>query len=284
MPPTRLTTVDHSRDASGFTYVYPVVSRRAGGVSVGVNLNPNNACNWRCIYCQVPNLVHGAGPELDLGRLEDELSQQLEDILHGEFMKTRVPPDAQRLSDVAFSGNGEPTSSPQFEEAVARVGKVLSRHELIGTIKVVLITNGSLMHRASVRNGISRLARLGGEIWFKIDALTRERALLLNNNAPTREHIRRNLALAAQRCTTRIQSCVLALDGAPPPEVEVEAFLAFLRQLKRERIPLRDVMLYGPRRASMQPEANRISELDPTWVRTYAERIRKTGTAVEVHT
>ena len=44
-----LDSTDHSRDSAGMTYVYPVVSRRAGGVSIGMNLNPNNACNWRCI-------------------------------------------------------------------------------------------------------------------------------------------------------------------------------------------------------------------------------------------
>ncbi len=50
-----LSASDHDRDATGMQYVYAVVSRRAGGVSVGINLNPNNACNWACVYCQVPD-------------------------------------------------------------------------------------------------------------------------------------------------------------------------------------------------------------------------------------
>jgi wyosine [tRNA(Phe)-imidazoG37] synthetase (radical SAM superfamily) len=53
-----LTVDDHNRDISGMKYIYPVVSRRAGGVSIGINLNVNNACNWRCVYCQVPNLMY----------------------------------------------------------------------------------------------------------------------------------------------------------------------------------------------------------------------------------
>ena len=69
-----LDITDHSRDIVGLTYVYPVVSRRAGGVSVGINLNPNSACNWRCIYCQVPELKRGSAPTIDLTRLEKELS------------------------------------------------------------------------------------------------------------------------------------------------------------------------------------------------------------------
>ncbi|MCZ7653281.1 MAG: hypothetical protein M5R42_01880 [Rhodocyclaceae bacterium] len=73
----QLDVTDHSRDSAGLTYVYPVVSRRAGGVSIGINLNPNNACNWRCIYCQVPDLKRGAAPLIDLDRLEGECGASL---------------------------------------------------------------------------------------------------------------------------------------------------------------------------------------------------------------
>ena len=82
-----LNVTDHSRDNVGLTYIYPVVSRRAGGVSVGINLNPNNACNWRCIYCQVPELKRGAAPVIDLIRLEAELYIFLQEILYGSFMQ-----------------------------------------------------------------------------------------------------------------------------------------------------------------------------------------------------
>src|SRR4029450_261208 len=110
----RLSTGEHERDVAGLRYVYPVVSRRAGGVSVGVNLNPNNACNWRCVYCQVPGLVAGKGPPIELDVLERELETLLDAIVRGDYPERHVPADARRLSDVAFSGNGEPTSSPDF--------------------------------------------------------------------------------------------------------------------------------------------------------------------------
>ena len=97
-----LTTTDHSRDSAGLRYVYPVVSRRAGGVSIGINLNPNNACNWRCIYCQVPELVRGTAPPIDLALLEQELSGFLHELQHGDFMQRRAAGDAahQRHRDV----------------------------------------------------------------------------------------------------------------------------------------------------------------------------------------
>src|SRR5437660_104527 len=105
-----LTVHDHRRDVAGYTYVYPVVSRRAGGVSIGINLNPNNACNWACIYCQVPNLTRGSAPSINVSQLESELRGFLDQVLHGDWMERHVPEGVRVLQDIAFSGNGEPTS------------------------------------------------------------------------------------------------------------------------------------------------------------------------------
>jgi len=144
------------------TYVYPVVSRRAGGVSVGVNLNPNNACNWACVYCQVPELARGTAPEIDLAQLEAELRAMLADILHGDFMQTRVPEGARRLNDIALSGNGEPTSAKAFPQVIELIGKVMADFDLNGKIKLVLITNGSLTDRPRVQDGLQKMAALNG--------------------------------------------------------------------------------------------------------------------------
>jgi len=122
------------------TYVYPVISRRAGGVSVGINLNTNNACNWRCIYCQVPDLKRGGAPEVDLEKLAGELRSFLRELLQGDFMQRRVPVDARRLNDIALSGNGEPTSAKEFSQVVDIDRRIMAEFDLIGKIKLVLIT------------------------------------------------------------------------------------------------------------------------------------------------
>ena len=109
-----LTVSDHNRDVSGLRYIYPVVSRRAGGVSIGINLNINNACNWRCIYCQVPNLACGTPPPIELEILERELRSFLANALHGDFMQRHVAAADRQLQDIAFSGNGEPTARRSF--------------------------------------------------------------------------------------------------------------------------------------------------------------------------
>ena len=278
-----LTTTRHDRDSAGLTYVYPVVSRRAGGVSVGINLNPNNACNWRCIYCQVPDLARGGPPPIDLALLETELRQMLGDIVNGDFMARQVPEGMRRLNDVALSGNGEPTSAEEFAEAVALIGRVLADFKLSGTIKLVLITNGSLMHKAYVQEGLRQMALLNGEVWFKFDRATRKGMRLVNNTELTPDKAFANLKIAAALCPTWLQTCMFALDGQPPSQDELDAYLAMLSRAKAEGLHLRGVLLYGLARPSLQPEAGRLSAVPETWLAGLAQDIQsRSGLKVQI--
>ena len=277
-----LTTVNHARDSANMAYVYPVVSRRAGGVSVGINLNPNNACNWACIYCQVPNLTRGTAPPIDLALLETELRAMLADILQGDFMQTRVPEGARRLNDIALSGNGEPTSAKEFPGVIELIGRVMADFGLIGKIKLVLITNGSLIDRLRVQTGLKRMAALNGEIWFKLDSATAAGLRRVNQTrTPPEKHFER-LKLAASLCPTWIQTCAFALDGAPPDETEQAAYLALVDRIKQEGVPVRGVLLYGLARPSLQPEAPRLAALPAVWMENWAEAIRNAGLPVKL--
>lgn len=279
---TQLSATDHSRDIAGLTYVYPVVSRRAGGVSVGINLNTNNACNWRCIYCQVPNLQRGSAPPVDLPLLEKELHKFLDELLHGRFMSENVPPEARRLNDIALSGNGEPTSAAEFEQVIELVGRVLDEFALTGKIKLVLISNGSLIHRPTVRRGLKRMARLNGEMWFKLDSATPEGRLRINHSRQSPETTLRNLRLAANLCPVWIQTAVFALDKLTPATEERQAYLSFLLRCRSEGIPLQGVMLYTLARPSLQPEAHRLSKAPSAWIEAFSTEIEALGLTVKL--
>jgi wyosine [tRNA(Phe)-imidazoG37] synthetase (radical SAM superfamily) len=272
-----LTISDHSRDSAGLLYVYPVVSRRAGGVSVGINLNPNAACNWACRYCQVPKLRRGGPPPLDLGRLERELRAFLHDAVHGDFLERQVPEPSRRLVDVAFSGDGEPTTAPEFGEAVDCVGRVLGDFDLLGILPPRLITNGSQLHRPAVRAGIARLGELGGEVWFKIDRATSAGALLVNRVRRTPQQALSALSICAELAPTWVQTCWFALDGKPPGDDEENAYLALIGEL---RTKIRGVHLYGLARPSMQKEAERLSNLSADAFAHFARRIGELGVEV----
>ena len=282
VPAAPLTPLNHDRDSADMTYVYPVVSRRAGGVSVGVNLNPNNACNWACVYCQVPDLVRGTAPEIDLTQLDAELRALLGNILHGDFMQTRVPEGARRLNDIALSGNGEPTSARAFPQVIELIGRVMADFDLIGKIKLVLITNGSLIDRARVQDGLAKMAALNGEVWFKFDSATASGMRTINQTriAPDKQFER--LGIAAHLCPTWLQTCVFAWDGKPPVEAEQAAYLATVARIRRENLPVQGVLLYGLARPSMQPQAARLSALPAAWLDEFSGKIRAAGLPVKV--
>jgi wyosine [tRNA(Phe)-imidazoG37] synthetase (radical SAM superfamily) len=260
-------------------YIYPVVSRRAGGVSIGINLNTNNACNWRCVYCQVPNLTRGTPPPVELEVLEHELRTSLQYLLHGDFMKRYVSEHDRHLKDIAFSGNGEPTSAKEFPQVVLLVENVLRDFDLLGTLKIRLITNGSLLDKQAILKSIGQLAKFNGEVWFKLDAGTKAGIARINDvNLNPQSHLQR-LKQCAEVCPTFIQTCMFAIDGEPPQENEISAYLTLITQVQNV---VEGVFLYGLARPSHQAEAERLGRLPPEWLETMAQRIRQHGFAVHV--
>lgn len=279
--PATLKVDNHDRDLAGLTYVYPVLSRRAGGVSVGINLNPNDACNWHCAYCQVPGLVRGKAPAIDLARLEAELRGFLADLIHGSWMERFVPEGARVIRDIAFSGNGEPTSAELFPEAVALVLRLRDEFGLAPqAVPLRLITNGSLLAQARVQEGIRRLGEAGGEVWFKVDGGTAAAIERINGVRLEPAAIARNLARCAELCPTWVQTCMFRWDGELPGAEEIDAYLGVLEAVGIER--LRGVLLYGLARPSMQPEAAHLSPLTPEEIEAIAGRMRKKGLTVRV--
>lgn len=279
-----LTVEDHNRDVSGLTYIYPVVSRRAGGVSIGINLNINNACNWRCLYCQVPNLKRGTPPPINLGLLEQELRGFLNKLLHSNFMTEFVAEGDRHLKDIAFSGNGEPTSAKEFPEVLGIVEKVLTEFDLLNPaianpilptpLKVRLITNGSLMDKAHVLESMKHLARINGEVWFKVDAGTSEGIAKINDVNISIASVIKRLKACATNCPTFVQTCMVAIDGETPTEAYVQAYIDLLAEVKTN---IKGVHLYGLARPSMQAEAPRLSRLTPEWLEAVADKIRAIG-------
>lgn len=272
-----LTRQDHDRDAAGMRYVYPVLSRRSQGVSIGINLCPNNACNWHCVYCQVPGLVRGAGPTIDLLQLESELTALIADIESGHFLEQRVAADQRVVRDFAFSGNGEPTSSPQFAEAIEVVARVRARATDLSQVPMVLITNGSLADRATVLTAIARLSSLNGRVWFKLDAGT-DAGIARTNGATTElsRHVAR-LEKVALRCPTWVQSCWFRNNDTEPAAEEVAAYLTTLAELQQRGVPIRGVQLYTLARQPQQVESKSLEPVSSDWLTHLASRVQKLG-------
>ena len=277
-----LNVANHDRDSADLRYVYPVVSRRSGGVSVGINLNTNNACNWRCIYCQVPGLKRGSAPAIDLSILEKELRGFLNELLHGDFMLNRVPEGLQRINDIALSGNGEPTSAGEFVQVIALIARVRGELALPDAVKTLLITNGSLLYRNSVQQGLRDMAKLNGEVWFKLDRASEAGMQRINDIHMSLNKVRDNLIAAIACCPTWLQTCWFALDGEPPSRQDEDDYIEFVAALLRDGHQPQGVLLYSLARPSLQAEAPRLSALPAEHLQAFADRISKLGLAVKV--
>ncbi len=274
-----LSTLDHDRNLAGLMYVYPVLSRRAGGVSIGINLNPNNACNWHCAYCQVPGLTRGKAPPIDIDLLERELHGFLDALVHGDWLSRNAPEGLRGIQDIAFSGNGEPTSAENFPGIVALVIRLREQFGL-SAVPIRLITNGSLMMRAAVRAGIRLIGEAGGEVWFKVDAGESAEIEKINGVRLKPEAIARNLRLCTSLCRTWVQTCLFRWDGEAPRKDMLDAYLTLLDAAAPEQ--LAGVLLYGIARPSQQAEASRLSPLSANELESIAERLKKKGLTVHV--
>jgi wyosine [tRNA(Phe)-imidazoG37] synthetase (radical SAM superfamily) len=254
-----LSTTNHDRDSAGLKYVYPVISRRAGGLSIGINFNTNNACNWRCVYCQVPNLSLGNAPDMDFALLDNELRFFLNDVIHGDFYQRFNMAENQRvIKDIAISGNGEPTSLKDFAQAIELIGNIATELGILPLSQFVLITNGSLIHLPKVQDGLTVLNRYGGEVWFKLDSATDEGRKRINHCAQSLQTSLKNLALSASLCPTKLQT------------------------IKRE-INLSSVMLYTLAREPLQPEAPELKKLSLNDLTAFSQKISALGFQVTVN-
>jgi wyosine [tRNA(Phe)-imidazoG37] synthetase (radical SAM superfamily) len=273
----KLNTNNHSCDVAGLKYVYPVISRRTGGVSIGINFNTNNACNWRCIYCQVPNLTLGSAPEIDFTLLQEEFTRFLEEVNNGEFFGKFAVAQHQRLiKDIAIAGNGEPTSVKDFSKAVDTIGQIATKAQILPSCQYVLITNGSLLHKQDVQRGLEILNSYGGEVWFKLDSVTKEGRKRINNTAQSMQSVLRNLKISAGICPTKIQTCLFDYDNQGLSTTEEQAFLHFLTTVKTET-NIKQIMLYTLARPSLQPESKHLNKLPEKTVTKFSLEIKALG-------
>ena len=261
---------DHSRELSGLKYIYSVISRRAGGLSIGINLNVNNACNWQCIYCEIPNLTRGSPPPIELNVLENELRLFLHDIIHGDYMERNVAIEDRHLKDIAFSGNGEPTSAAEFPQVILIVKKILQEFDLLHKIKIRLITNGSLMHKASVLKSIEMLEEINGEVWFKVDAATEETIKTVNQVNLKPNQILERLLNTANICPTFVQTCIFMINGKSPDDKDIDAYIELINKAKKI---IKGVHLYGLARPSLQPRAGDLGRISEDELKNIAKKL-----------
>ncbi len=238
---------DHSRFFRENKFVYPVLSRRSRGISVGVNLNPDKVCNFDCIYCQVNRRSEAETKFVEIDRLLAEVDAMLGFVAGGEIYRDEkfadVPADLQRLNDIAFSGDGEPTTYRNFDEIVAAVAGLKRKHGLDET-KLVLITNASMFHRPVVERGLAILDQNNGEVWAKLEAGTEAYYQLVERTRIPFQRILENIAAAARIRPIVIQSLFMRIRDEPPPGPEIDAFCDRLNEITASGGHIKTIQVY----------------------------------------
>jgi wyosine [tRNA(Phe)-imidazoG37] synthetase (radical SAM superfamily) len=255
----------HSRSWGEFRYVYPVISRRSRGLSIGVNLNPDGACNFDCVYCCVDRTHPREVPPVDVEILRAELREMLDAAADGSIYTSppfeNVPLELRRLNDIAFSGDGEPTASPVFLNSVQLAAEELHARGL-REVKLVLITNSTLLDRARVIKTLEIFDQNNGEIWAKLDAGTDEYYHVIERtNIPLKRVLDNILATGWKRAIV-IQSMFLRYDGHPPSDAEVDAYAGRLQTLSSQGCQIKSVHLYTVARSVADVRATALSDAE----------------------
>jgi wyosine [tRNA(Phe)-imidazoG37] synthetase (radical SAM superfamily) len=284
---------DHARQFERNRFVYPVLSRRSGGISVGVNLNPDKVCNFDCIYCQVDRRSQSETRFVETDALVAELRATLDFVSSGAIYETEkfrsVPPQLRRLNDVAFSGDGEPTTYRNFDELMEQCAEVKNQFRIAdfglrndclqsairnpkSEIKMVLITNASMFHRPHVQRGLEVLDRNNGEIWAKLDAGTDEYYHLIERTPIPFRQILDNITAAARVRPLVIQALFMRINGEPPSPAELEAFCDRLNEITAAGGKLKLVQIYTIAR---RPTESYVAPLDDREVDAIVELVTR---------
>jgi wyosine [tRNA(Phe)-imidazoG37] synthetase (radical SAM superfamily) len=248
------------RDFLNHRFVYTVISPRARGLSVGVNMNPDQRCNFDCVYCEVNRREPSREARLDVPVMMAELERTLELVRSGGLRERpcyrSAPSELLELRHVTLSGDGEPTLCPNFGEAVEAVVHLRARGRF-PFFKLVLVTNASGLDRPAVIQGLS-LFTPRDEIWAKLEAGTQEYANRVNRpDGPLEKILANTLSVARQRPVV-IQSLFPAISGEAPPASEIEAYVQRLRELKEAGAQITLVQIYSATRPTPHSECGHL--------------------------
>jgi wyosine [tRNA(Phe)-imidazoG37] synthetase (radical SAM superfamily) len=263
-------------------FVYEVISQRANGLSIGINLNPNQRCNFDCVYCEVKRDKPSRGRKVNVKVMAEELEQMLRMTFENRLCALpwfrNLPPHLLRLKEVALSGDGEPTLCPNFGEVLREVVRLRSSGAF-PFFKIVLITNTAGLATAKVRRELRRLT-MEDEIWLKLDAGTQEYMDKINRPDITLRQVMSNILLVGWERPVVIQSLFPLINGQEPPDEEIEQYAHRLQELKAAGAMIKLVQIYSAHRP---PHCSCCEHLPLKTLSRIARRVREvTGLKAEV--
>ena len=254
-------TVEHHREREKGVLVYPVYSRRSGGLSVGINLFPDRkTCNFDCPYCEV--FPFKAGQSFSLPLMEKDLVEALNGAKSRDIA----------VRDICFSGNGEPTLSPRFSAALETAFRIRDRD--VPDAELVLITNGTglLDDKVFELLAAAALKEKGLRIWLKLDAGTSGWYEAMNRSSVSYGLLREKIRTFVTCAPVTLQTMICAINDMPPPAGEEREWETLVKELASCAIGLRGVQIYGKARPA--PEDSLAGALSESFLEARAVSLR----------
>lgn len=233
--------------------IYPVVSRRSGGLSLGVDLFPDRkTCNFDCPYCEI--FPFFGEPPFRPADLDRELAEFFE-VDYPSF-----PPDLP-LRDLTLSGSGEPTLSPHLGSALALIRA--ARDRWAPGADLVVITNSTTLGQPETAVLLGRFVEEAGlRIWAKLDAGNEDwYGRMSRCRVPFRDVVEGILSFSRNHAVI-IQTMLCALDGRGPSEADLADYARLLASLLDRGARFLEIHLYTQARPSPEGRSSPLPESD----------------------
>ncbi|MBQ6777231.1 MAG: radical SAM protein [Paludibacteraceae bacterium] len=220
------------------TIIYGPIHSRRLGVSLGVNLLPTDhkVCTFDCVYCECGWNTPVSHPILPTReQVKEALEQQL-----ASFAANQSPLDV-----ITFSGNGEPTLHPDFEDIIADTCALRDRY--YPQAKVSVLSNSTQIGREEVRRALmlcdNRILKLDSAIDTTMRLIDRPS----NNELTVAAIVERLKAFEGQ---FTLQTCFLRGDyyGTPIDNTTPDELQAWYRVV--DTLRPQQIMIYVIDRAT----------------------------------
>jgi histidinol dehydrogenase len=244
---------NHRTDRERGAIVYPVYSRRSEGLSIGINLFPDKkVCSFDCPYCEVFPFETDIKFSIDV--MKEALIKTIEDARRKNIL----------IKDICFSGNGEPTMSPHFQNAMNQAAMI--KKQFAQEAKLVLITNGTmLLHQKSFDYLVdAATGKKNLDIWLKLDAGTEHWFKLIDRSDVSYHDLINRIKLFAEKAPFTIQMMMCSIDEQSPSSEEKSAWIDLISELAliaKKSCGIKAIQIYGKSRSAAEdPKAEKIAD------------------------
>jgi wyosine [tRNA(Phe)-imidazoG37] synthetase (radical SAM superfamily) len=245
----------HSRLSEFDRLVYPVVSRRSGGLSLGINLNPDKRCNFDCVYCQVERQEPLPKQEPSLQQLEQELRLWLGQISDRGYR-------GYPLKDIGLAGDGEPTTVRVLPEVLRLLIQLKQEFQLDPEVKLVLFSNATGLDRKDLEPLWQPFYAANGEVWCKLDFWNQDSLEQLNRTSVPFDRLISKITEFGQGHPLVLQSCLFSWQQQSFELSYYEDYIQLVEQLLNQGVQLKKIQAYTLARQPAEAQAKPWSNTD----------------------